>query len=74
MNCAIRRNHSVLFLCLLKLSFILLTTESAAASTWQQGFDFRNTSTFVTDPSGRYLSYGPPRPIPRRVMEVPLAG
>ncbi len=52
MNCAIRRNHSVLFLCLLKLSFILLTTESAAASTWQQGFDFRNTSTFVTDPSG----------------------
>ncbi len=52
MNCAIRRNHFVLFLCLLKLSFILLTTESAAASTWQQGFDFRNTSTFVTDPSG----------------------
>src|SRR5208337_341975 len=27
-------------------------TQTLSASGWQQGFDFRNTSTFVTDPSG----------------------
>ncbi len=27
-------------------------TVSAASGGWQQGFDFRNTSTYITDPSG----------------------
>ena len=29
-----------------------VTLTVTAAGAWQQGFDFRNTSTFVTDPSG----------------------
>ena len=31
--------------------FVLLAANAAFAS-WQQGFDFRNTKNFVTDPSG----------------------
>ena len=46
-----RRIHFVLYACFLSLSFVLLTSGNAAAS-WQQGFDFRNTTGFVTDPSG----------------------
>src|SRR5271166_2003837 len=45
------RIHFVLYACFLNLSFILLAAGNAAAS-WQQGFDFRNTATFVTDPPG----------------------
>src|SRR5271169_4524190 len=45
------RIYFVLHACLLSLSFILLAAGNAAAS-WQQGFDFRNTASFVTDPSG----------------------
>src|SRR5271165_4022374 len=33
-------------------SFLLLAASLPAGAQWQQGFDFRNTSTFVTDPSG----------------------
>ena len=33
-------------------SILLLLTSLDAAAQWQQGFDFRNTPTFVTDPSG----------------------
>src|SRR5208337_396970 len=46
-----RRIYFVLYACFLNLSFILLAAGNAAAS-WQQGFDFRNTATFVTDPPG----------------------
>src|SRR5271165_52001 len=45
------RFHFDLYACFLNLSFILLAAGNAAAS-WQQGFDFRNTATFVTDPPG----------------------
>ncbi len=33
------------------IGFLLLAATAAVAQ-WQQGFDFRNTSTFVSDPSG----------------------
>ena len=29
-----------------------VTLTVIVAGSWQQGFDFRNTSTFVTDPAG----------------------
>ncbi len=34
------------------LSLLLFSLPLHAGSGWQQGFDFRNTSTFVSDPSG----------------------
>jgi len=38
------------------LAYILITTVAltvnALAQSWQPGFDFRNTATFVTDPPG----------------------
>jgi len=37
--------------CACLLGFVLLAANAAVAS-WQQGFDFRNTATFVTDPPG----------------------
>ena len=37
--------------CVCLLVFSLLAANAAVAS-WQQGFDFRNTANFVTDPSG----------------------
>src|SRR5271165_2573146 len=46
-----RRVCFVLYACFLNVSFILLAAGNAAAS-WQQGFDFRDTATFVTDPVG----------------------
>ncbi len=36
----------------LVLGFLFLIASFSSAQTFQQGFDFRNTSTFVTDPSG----------------------
>src|SRR5271165_5260666 len=51
MHCSIPRGHSFLYSCLLSLSFILIAAGNAAAS-FQQGFDFRNTANFVTDPPG----------------------
>src|SRR5271167_3917766 len=37
----------------LKIAIILvLATGLEAAAQWQQGFDFRSTKTFVTDPAG----------------------
>ena len=42
--------RAVLFIC--ALSLLLLAADAVASSGWQQGFDFRNTSTFVTDPPG----------------------
>ena len=41
--------RSPLGLCLL---ILLLSNLAVAASTWQQGFDFRNSSSYVMDPSG----------------------
>ncbi len=37
---------------LLVLGLLFLIASLSSAQTFQQGFDFRNTSTFVTDPSG----------------------
>ena len=51
MHCDAPRGHAFLYSCLLSLSFILISAGNAAAS-WQQGFDFRSTKGFVTDPSG----------------------
>src|SRR5271165_7015275 len=36
----------------LVLAILCLTPSLISAQAFQQGFDFRNTSTFVTDPSG----------------------
>jgi hypothetical protein len=33
-------------------SILLVFTSLDAAAQWQQGFDFRNTADFVTDPPG----------------------
>ncbi len=50
MNSGLSRKQA---LSLCKFAIILLLFASLdAAAQWQQGFDFRNTSTFVTDPSG----------------------
>ena len=50
MNSGLSRQQALSFC---KLAIILLLFASLdAAAQWQQGFDFRNTSTFVTDPSG----------------------
>ncbi len=40
------------FSCLLIFFSLLLSLSAAAAGGWQQGFDFRNTAAFVTDPPG----------------------
>ena len=42
--------RAVFYFCL--LSFLLLAAQVATSQSWQQGFDFRNTATFVTDPPG----------------------
>src|SRR5208337_5520997 len=34
------------------LSLVFLAANAEASPNWQQGFDFRNTAAFVTDPSG----------------------
>ena len=31
---------------------VLLSLSCAQAQSWQQGFDFRNTANYVTDPPG----------------------
>ena len=50
MNSGLSRQQALSFC---KLAIILLLFASLdAAAQWQQGFDFRNTPTFVTDPSG----------------------
>ena len=48
MNSGLSRKQALSFYC----SILLLLTSLDAAAQWQQGFDFRNTPTFVTDPSG----------------------
>ena len=50
MNSGLSRQQALSF-CKLAIILLLLTSLDAAAQ-WQQGFDFRNTPTFVTDPSG----------------------
>ena len=45
--------RTLCFSCLLIFLFSLLfSLNAAAAGGWQQGFDFRNTAAFVTDPPG----------------------
>ncbi len=39
-------------ICACTLGLVLLAATAAASSAWGQGFDFRNTTTFVTDPPG----------------------
>ena len=50
MNSGLSRQQA-LFFCKSAIILLLFASLDAAAQ-WQQGFDFRNTSTFVTDPSG----------------------
>ena len=50
MNSGLSRQQALSF-CKLAIILLLFTSLDAAAQ-WQQGFDFRNTPTFVTDPSG----------------------
>ena len=52
MDCAIRGSCFRLFVCLLNLGFLFFATEPAVAFSWQQGFDFRSSARFVTDPPG----------------------
>src|SRR5271166_2297109 len=49
MNSGLSRKQALSF-CKLAIILLLFTSLDAAAQ-WQQRFDFRNTSTFVTDPS-----------------------
>ena len=51
MNSRFRRRKAFL-LCKIAILCLLLATCFEATAQWQQGFDFRNTANFVTDPSG----------------------
>ena len=51
MNTEFSNRRAFLYFCLLS-TLLFLAVDAVAASGWQQGFDFRNTATFVTDPSG----------------------
>src|SRR5208283_18664 len=44
-------SRQVFFFCKIA-SILLLVVSLKAAAQWQQGFDFRNTKSFVSDPSG----------------------
>jgi uncharacterized membrane protein len=50
MNCG-RSGNRIFSFCGL-VSILLVLTGLNAAAQWQQGFDFRNTSSYLTDPSG----------------------
>ena len=46
------RSRQALLFCKIALTSLLVATSADAAAQWQQGFDFRNTANFVTDPAG----------------------
>src|SRR5271166_513182 len=45
-------SRQVFFFCKIASILLLLATSLRAGAQWQQGFDFRNTAAYVTDPPG----------------------